>query len=85
MQARRHEPKLLIFAAAAGRIDFELESLLLAMEQGVVAVLASLGPAMLILVKNDEGNLRKMREAARQMGSAGTSVRALIDDELRRV
>ena len=71
-------------AAAAGRIDFELESLLSAFEQAVVAVLASLGPAMLILVKNDEGNLRKMRDAARKMGSASSSVRALIDDELKR-
>lgn len=70
--------------------DFNLESLLTAFEHAVVAVLSALGPAMLILVKNDEGNLRKMREAARKAAAAASgplntsSVRALIEDELQR-
>jgi len=55
----------------------------------VVQVLSALGPGMLILVKNDQANLRKVREAAAAASSSsGTrvaqSVRALCEDELRR-
>jgi len=73
------------------RCDLQLDSLLKALDTAVVQVLSSLGPAMLILVKNDQSNLRKVREAAAaascasaESGAKADSVRALLEDELRR-
>ena len=72
-------------------VDLELESLLKAFELAVVSVLSALGPAMLILVKNDQANLRKVRDAANAAAKSpssapgvASSVRALLEDELRR-
>ena len=75
---------------ADGVPDLHLESMLRAFELAVIQVLSSLGPAMLILVKNDQANLRKVRDAAAAAaanssdGRVSQSIRALLEDELSR-
>ena len=75
---------------ADGVPDLHLESMLRAFELAVIQVLSSLGPAMLILVKNDQANLRKVRDAAAAAAANSTdsrvshSIRALLEDELGR-
>jgi len=78
-------------APADGAPDLELESLMHAIDTAVIQVLSALGPTMLILVKNDQANLRKARDAAAASraaagadGGGGISVRALLEEEIAR-
>ena len=64
--------------------DVHMESLLRAFDVSVVQVLSALGPAMLILVKNDQANMRKTRDAATAAHLPTGSVRALLEDEVSR-
>lgn len=68
-----------------GSADLDVEPLLKACDLGVVQVLSLLGPAMIILVKNDQTNLRKVRDAVASMsGTQGpTTVRALLEGEIK--
>jgi hypothetical protein len=56
--------------------DIELESFLHAFDCGVIKILGCLGPAMIILVKNDEANMRKTRAAAASAASSAAAAAA---------
>ena len=77
-------------ADAAAVPDLHLDSMLKAFELSVISVLSALGPAMLILVKNDQANLRKVKDAAAAAAVNSPdaritqSIRALLEDEMRR-
>ena len=48
----------------------------------VLAVLGSLGSSMMVIVKNHEGNMRKVRDAVETLGAAGGLVRALLQNKI---
>ena len=85
-----NSPSTRSVSPGSGKPDLHLESMLKAFEVAVVQVLSALGPAMLILVKNDQANLRKVRDAASAAAAASNngrvsqSIRALLEDELAR-
>lgn len=56
--------------------DMALESFLHAFDCGVIKILGCLGPAMIILVKNDEANMRKTRAAAASAASSAAAAAA---------
>jgi hypothetical protein len=56
--------------------DIELESFLHAFDCGVIQILGCLGPAMIILVKNDEANMRKTRASAATAASSAAAAAA---------
>ena len=55
---------LLVEGEATGYDQLEVQSLCEALDAAQVAVVGAIGPTLALVVKNDEGNLRKLRAAA---------------------
>jgi len=67
--------------AAAPLGNFGMEALCDAFE-AMVAILGALGPALMIQVRNDANNLRKLRAAMAAAGPECTTVRQLLECEV---
>jgi len=68
-----------------GSRELPFQKLLDALDAGVLGVLGALGPSLLLVVKNDQSNLRKARHAAAAAAAAGmrcATVREVFDSEI---
>lgn len=70
----------------AAEPPLQIERVLHAIEAGVLRVLGALGPGLILIVKNDEANMRKARDAcasAFTAGLTGQTVPLLLASEVR--